>query len=108
MKLQVRYNFVNLVTATIVMLITGVIYYQAISLILTRQKDKDLKVEEEEVFDYVKLNNRLTQTFDSNDQQITFSAAAPGTVKREFINTFYLRKWDDDDRHKHHHRGAGR
>ena len=108
MKLLAKYNRVNLVTTIIVMLITGIIYYQAISWILTNLKDKDLKVEEQEVFDYVKLNHHLPQTFESNDQQITFAEAPPGTVKREFINTVYFKKWDKDDTHRHHrHRHDG-
>ena len=60
MKLQARYNYVNLTTTIIVLLITGIIYYQAISWILTRQKDQDLKVEEQEVFDYVAPESSLT------------------------------------------------
>ncbi len=111
MKLLTKYNRVNLITTIIVMLITGFIYYQAISWILTNQKDKDLKVEEQEAFDYVNLNHHLPQTFDSNDQQITFSEAKPGSVKREFINTTYFKKWDKDDahrRHRHKHPGNGK
>ncbi|MES2109473.1 MAG: HAMP domain-containing sensor histidine kinase [Bacteroidota bacterium] len=99
MKLLTRYNQVNLITTIIVMLITGFIYYQAISYILTGLKDKDLVVEEQEIFDYVKLNHSLPQTFESNDQQITFASAAPGSVKREFINTEYFKK--DEGRKKH-------
>ena len=104
MKLLARYNQVNLITTIIVMLITGIIYYQAISWILTNQKDKDLKVEEQEVNDYVKLNHHLPQTFESNDQQITFAELPAGSIKREFIDTLYFEKWDkDDERMKHHH-----
>ena len=102
MKLSVKYNRVNFITTIIVMLVTGIIYYQAISWILTNQKDKDLAVEEREIFDYVKLNHQLPQTFESNDQQITFTGAKPGTVRRAFINTLYFEKWDHDDRHKRH------
>src|SRR5580692_9961161 len=100
MKLLTRYNRVNLIITIVVMLVTGIIYYQAISLILTNQKDKDLKVEEQEVFDYVNLNHQLPQTFESDDQQITFSEAKPGSVKREFFNTMYFKKWEEDDAHK--------
>jgi signal transduction histidine kinase len=89
MRLLARYNRVTLITTIVVMVITGVIYYQAISWILTNQVDKDLEVEEHEVFDYVKLNHRLPQVFDSNDQQISFYPAWPASVKREFINTDY-------------------
>jgi len=103
MKLLTKYNRVNLITTVIVMLITGIIYYQAISYILTGQKDKDLVVEEQEVFDYVKLNHELPQTFESNDQQITFTPARPGSVQREFINTEYFEK---DEGHKRHKAGG--
>ena len=106
MKLLAKYNRVNLVTTIIVMLITGVIYYQAISWILTRLNDKDLLVEEQEVFEYVRLNHRLPQTFESDDQQITFSPAAPGSVIRQFINTVYFKKWDNPH-HKHRHKNEG-
>jgi signal transduction histidine kinase len=102
MKLLAKYNRVNLITTIIVMLITGIIYYQAISLILTHQKDKDLVVEEQEVFDYVNLNHHLPQTFESNDQQITFTDTIPGSISRMFINTRYFKKWDKNDEHKKH------
>ncbi|ASU32959.1 sensor histidine kinase [Mucilaginibacter xinganensis] len=109
MKLLSKYNRVNLITTIIVMLITGIIYYQAISWILTGQKDKNLVVEETEIFDYVKLNGHLPQTFESNDQQITFTPAAPGSVKREFINTEYFERWNKENGHKkHRNRAAGR
>ena len=89
MKLLDKYNRVTLITTIIVMMITGGIYYGAISWILTNQVDKDLVVEENEVFDYVKLNHRLPQVFDSDDQQISFYPEPPGSVTREFINTAY-------------------
>lgn len=103
MKLLTRYNRVNLVTTIVMMLITGAIYYQAISYILTGQKDKDLLVEEREIFDYVKLNHRLPQTFQSNDQQITFTPAAAGSVQRAFIDTRYFEK----DEGKRKNKGGG-
>jgi len=107
MRLLAKYNRVNLVTTIIMILITGAIYYQAISWILTNQKDKDLAIEEQEVFDYVRSNHQLPQTFESNDQQITFAEAAPGSVKREFVNTMYFKKWDQDDVHeKHRHKNG--
>src|SRR5471030_1838654 len=103
MKLLARYNRVNLLTTIVVMLITGIIYYLAISLILTRQLEKDLVVEENEIFDYVNLNHKLPQVFESNDQQITFIEAPPGSVTRQFINTVYRNgEREENDRHKRH------
>jgi signal transduction histidine kinase len=97
MKLSERYNRVNLIATVVIMLITGAIYYLAISLILTDQKDKSLEVEEQEVFDYVKLNHRLPQVFESKDQQISFTSAEPNSIKREFINTEYYREKDEPE-----------
>ena len=108
MKLLTKYNRVNLITTIVVMLITGFIYYQAISYILTGIKDKDLLVEEREIFDYVKLNHELPQTFESNDQQITFSPANTGTVRREFINTEYYKKFGGQHKHGQGEYEAGR
>lgn len=101
MKLLTKYNRVNLVTTIVVMLITGIIYYQAISLILINQKDTDLSVEEREIQEYTRLNHQLPQTFESNDQHISFSEAAPGTVKRQFFNTMYFKKWREHHGHGH-------
>ena len=107
MKLSTRYNYVNLATTVVVLLVTGIIYYQAISWILINQKDKDLKVEEQEIFDYVNLNHALPQTFESNDQQINFFPAAPGSVRRKFIDTTYFKKWEHPRNKKHFRKGAG-
>lgn len=107
MKLQVRYNYVNLVATTVIMLITGIIYYEAISWILNFEKDKDLMVEEREIYDYVRLNQQLPTPFEYNDQQITFTVAPPGSVRREFVNTSYFRKWDENRPHHRHHHGPG-
>lgn len=103
MKLITKYNQVNVITTIIIMLITGIIYYQAVSLILTYQKDKDLVVEEQEIYEYVNLNNKLPQTFQSNDQQIIFLEAAPGSVKRRFIDTVYFKKREKDSLLKNDH-----
>jgi signal transduction histidine kinase len=98
MKLLSKYNRVNLLTTIIVMLTTGLIYYQVISVILTSQVDKDLEVEESEVFESVATNHKLPQVFSSNDQQITFKMVPAGSVKRRFINTVYHKKKKGEDR----------
>ena len=103
MKLITRYNRVNLLTTILVMLVTGIIYYQAISLILLNQLEKDLIVEENEVFEYVRLNHQLPQVFKSNDQQITFTEATPGSVTRQFINTIYRNYQSPKYTGRHHH-----
>jgi signal transduction histidine kinase len=96
MKLFTRYYRVNLVITITVMLFTGMIYYWAISLILRSQEDKDLIVEEQEVFEYVRLNHRLPHVFESKDQQITFTPVN-GPVTREFITTNYFNPKENEN-----------
>ncbi|TSJ41023.1 sensor histidine kinase [Mucilaginibacter corticis] len=97
MKLFARYNRVNLVTNIVLMLITGFAYYQAISWVLTRQKDKDLQNEEMEILEYVKYNQELPQVFESKYLQIAFKIVPTSSVKRKFIDTLYYKKWGKDN-----------
>ncbi|MBS1524472.1 MAG: HAMP domain-containing histidine kinase [Bacteroidetes bacterium] len=106
MRLLARYNRVTLVTTVVVMLITGFIYYVAINLILIRDVDKDLEVEENEVLAYAKQNDRLPQVFESNDQQISFYRATPETVRRHFLDTLY--KVTPNPAHRRHHHNGER
>jgi hypothetical protein len=78
MKLLARYNRVTLITTIIIMLLTGIAYYHAISWILTRQKDKDLADEETEIYEYVNTKQRLPDAFETKHQQIIFTKTKPG------------------------------
>jgi signal transduction histidine kinase len=78
----------------VIILITGVIYYYAISVILTHQIDKDLITEETEIFEYVNLNHTLPQVFRSGDQQIKFTPINTLPI-RQFINTTF---WNSQER----------
>ena len=101
MKLLSKYNRVTLVTTIVVMLFTGIIYYVAIKLILVEDIDKDLAVEEHEIFEYVRLNHVLPQVFESEDQQIHFEEAAPGSVKRDYLDTLF-RNFPSEHHGRHH------
>jgi signal transduction histidine kinase len=103
MKLLDRYNRVTLATTIVVMLITGLVYYFAIRLILISDVDKDLEVEENEIFESVKKNNQLPQVFESNEQQISFYAAEPGSVQRRFTDTLYRNIPSEYHKRRHHH-----
>ncbi|MFA6084012.1 sensor histidine kinase [Mucilaginibacter sp.] len=89
MKLLTKYNRVNIAVTVLIMLVTGIIYYYTISHILTGQIDKDLILEENEVFSYVKQNHRLPDVYESNHQQIVFSPLGDEKIKRRFLDTVY-------------------
>jgi signal transduction histidine kinase len=96
MKLLVKYNRINIGVTVIIMLITGLIYYYAISRILTNQIDKDLVVEESEVFNFVKRNHKLPEAYESNHQQITFKALGAQEIPRRFLDTVYRQVKPDE------------
>lgn len=102
MKLLDKYNRISLLITVLVMVITGIIYYFTISYILTNQIDKDLLVEENEIFDYVNLNHRLPQVFKSDDLKIRFQPAPYGSVTRQFIDIHY---WNEKDKENESGRG---
>ncbi|HEY9534739.1 MAG TPA: HAMP domain-containing sensor histidine kinase [Mucilaginibacter sp.] len=95
MKLLDRYNSVSLLTTILVIVVTGVIYYFSISYILTGQVDKDLDVEENEIFEYVKLNHALPQVFKSDDLIIHFTPIEGHAVARRFSDSRFF------DAHEH-------
>lgn len=90
MKLLTKYNRVSLLTTIFVIAVAGFVYYFTISYILTGQVDKDLLVEEHEIFDYVKLNHKLPQVFKSDDLKIHFEAINADTVNRRFLDSRYF------------------
>ncbi|MDB5119608.1 MAG: sensor histidine kinase [Sphingobacteriales bacterium] len=87
MKLLNRYSRVHIISAFIVMMLSSIAYYFIIQSILLRQIDKDLKVEEAEILDYIKLNNKLPLASDYKHQQIKFEASASNDITREIIDT---------------------
>jgi signal transduction histidine kinase len=96
MKLLNKYHRINIVVTVIIMLVTGIIYYYTISNILTNQIDKDLILEENEVINYVGLNHRLPEVYESNHQQIVFAPLGNKKIERRFLDTSYREIKGDD------------
>lgn len=94
MKLASRYNRVNLVAALIVLLMTGLTYYQAISYILTRQLDQGLKVEEQEILSSIRQKGLIPESTKYDDQQIHYQKSTVPAVRtfrsRDFYNEHEL------------------
>ncbi len=90
MKLLNKYSRVHLLTAFIIMLLSSVAYYYIIRTILIRQIDKDLRVEEQEILDYIKFNNKLPVASDYKHQLIKFEPADSANLNREILDTKQL------------------
>ncbi len=89
MKLFTKYNRINIAATIIVLMIGGLFYYFILHFILIKQLDKDLKVEEQEIMDYIKENNSLPEATNNKDQKITFQPT-DSAVKRNFRSVDFL------------------
>jgi signal transduction histidine kinase len=86
-KLLDKYSRVHIITACIVLLISSVAYYFIIRSVLLKQIDNDLKVEEQEIVDFIEANNSLPHASDYKYQQIRFEVLKEGTSPRQIVNT---------------------
>ncbi len=86
MKLYSRYNRVNMLSAAFILLISSLSYYFIIRNILIQEIDKNLKVEEEEIMDYVAKNKILPNESYYKGQEIRFKKSN-AIVKRHFEST---------------------
>ena len=84
MKLITKYNRINIVATIVVLLFSSVCYYLMIHAVLLNQLDKDLKIEEHEIKDHVKLNQSLPDATDYKDQQMIFEPVSNEFIKRRF------------------------
>ena len=97
MKLLTRYNRANIITAVVVLLVTSLTYYFIIRSILIQQIDKDLKVEEQEIHEFIRQNNALPNASAYKGQEIRFERANSSEVKRQIITTSTYTGKDEDE-----------
>ncbi|MBE9583483.1 HAMP domain-containing histidine kinase [Mucilaginibacter sp. JRF] len=88
MKLLTRYNRLTIMVTIMIMVVAAVVYYFTITLVLSKQVDKALIVEENEVQEYVAVNNALPHIFTTNHQSVTFTKTA-NKLPRAIRDTVY-------------------
>jgi signal transduction histidine kinase len=96
MKLLARYNRVNIIATIIVLLLSGLCYYFIIRNVLLNQLDEDLKVEEQEILDYVRKNDSLPNPSNYKDQEVSFSLNADKPVRRTFKSVVFFKKEENE------------
>lgn len=87
MKLFVKYSRVNIVASILALLVASIVYYFSVRYVLIRELDDSLKVEEEEILQYVRVQDRLPEPTSYRDQLITYQPAGPTEVRRKFHHT---------------------
>ncbi|MEP7143810.1 MAG: HAMP domain-containing sensor histidine kinase [Ferruginibacter sp.] len=86
MKLLTKYNRVNIIATIIALLVSGICFYFFIDYQLISQLDEDLKIEELEMIDFVKLNKSLPKASIYKDQVISFGLITGEPLKRKFAS----------------------
>lgn len=96
MKLLSKYNRVNIAATVIVLLLGGLCYYFILRFVLVNQLDKDLKVEEQEIQDYVRQNKSLPEPANYKDQNIIFEPTAQASTKRNIESVDFFNNAEDE------------
>lgn len=73
MKLFEKYKRLNIIATIGVLILGSICYYFIIRYVLIRQLDDTLKIEEEEILDFVKLKKNLPEPANYKDQLISFT-----------------------------------
>ncbi len=97
MKLLAKYNRINIFVTISILLISSICFYVMIRHVLVSQLDEDLKVEEQEVIDFVNANNKLPDPSNYEDQQIEFIKAGNITAEKKFTSVVLVK---EDHKHK--------
>ncbi len=84
MKLLAKYNRINIIVTISALLISSICFYVMIRHVLVSQLDEDLKLEEQEIVDFVKTNNTLPGQTNYEDQQIEFRKTTDIGTERKF------------------------
>ena len=96
MKLLTKYYRANIIATIIVVLLSSTCYYFMIHYILIEQLDDALKVEEQEVIDYVKEKGNLPEPSSYKDQQVYFKSAGKQSVVRSFSTVQFFEKEENE------------
>lgn len=83
MKLLAKYNRVNIAATILILIAAGLCYYFILTFVLVHQLDKDLKVEEQEIKDYVQLNGYLPNASNYKDQVTVFEPIPEAGIIRK-------------------------
>lgn len=96
MKLLSTYNRATIITAIIVLLASSITYYFMIRIILLQQIDKDLKLEEQEIHEYISEHNSLPDGVAYKGQEIRFEVNKSNDIKREIKSSTIFNASDDE------------
>lgn len=96
MKLFTRYNRVNITATILTFLVGSVAFYFVLDYVLTRQLDRGLRVEQQEVLDFVKEHNQLPELLVTRHQWIEALPATQPIINPTPRTTEAYNKLEDE------------
>jgi len=97
MKLASTYQRFYFALLCLLLVVACVAYYLSIRYVLVRQVDNDLKIEQQELLDFVQLHDSLPAPSHYRDQQLSWRPASELVEQRRFENTH---GWHSHERHR--------
>lgn len=96
MKLFTRYNRVNITATILTFLVGSIAFYFVLDYVLTRQLDRGLRVEQQEVLDFVKEHNQLPELLVTRHQWIEAHPATQPVINPTPFTTEAYNKLEDE------------
>ena len=87
MKLFTKYNRVNITATIMIFLVGSIAFYFVLDYVLTRQLDRNLRVEQQEILNYVTKNNRFPEIHSTKHQWIEVLAVKDSLPDTEPYST---------------------
>jgi len=89
MKLSAHYNKASIIITISVLFIGAIIYFFTINYIAKNQLDLNLIEEIDGIKNYIKVNNKLPQQVDFDEDLVTFVKTDKQQLKQHFFDTVY-------------------
>ncbi|CAN5204847.1 hypothetical protein BH11BAC6_BH11BAC6_10020 [soil metagenome] len=83
MKLLAKYNRINLLFTVVIFLLASVAFALLLRYVLINQVDEDLKIEQNEITNYIQKYNHLPEIIKVHDQQTFYIPVQQNTVDNE-------------------------
>jgi two-component system sensor histidine kinase QseC len=96
MKLFTKYNRVNITATILTFLVGSIAFYFVLDYVLTRQLDRNLRVEQQEILNYIAKNNRFPEIHSTKHQWIDVSPAKDSIADTEPYSTEALNQHENE------------
>lgn len=97
MKLFTKYNRINVISTIIIFLLGCIAFSFLLRYVIISQLDEDLKIEKNEIINYVNRFNHLPAVIEVHDQYTTYK---PVDKPQQIFHTIYTNKIYNTDEHK--------